>query len=107
MKGYAIAIPSSTISVFWSMHSLSGVGKLQREQQLKVGPDVNLPCPQAKQKYTQIKTSPFRRKLLLTVLPYPYKLEKEGQLKVSPDVKLCPPAEQNYTQTTTSPFQRK
>ena len=63
--------------------------------------------PRAKQKYTQIKTSPFQRKLLSTVLPNPCKLEREGQLEVSPNVKLCPPAEQNYTQTTTSPFQRK
>ena len=71
VKGYAIAIHSSTISVFWSVHSLPGVGKLEREQQLKVGPDVKLPCPRAKQKYTQIKTSPFQRKLLSTVLPNP------------------------------------
>ena len=61
MKGYAIAIHSSTISVFWSVHSLPGVGKLEREQQLKVGPDVKL-CPPAEQNYTQTTTSPFQKK---------------------------------------------
>ena len=50
---------------------------------------------------------PFQRKLLSTVLPNPYKLERERQLKVSPDVKLCPRAKEKFTQTTTSPFQRK
>ena len=62
---YAIAISSSTISVFWSVHSLPGVGELEREQQLKVGPDVKLPCPRGKAKVHTNHNFSFSKKITI------------------------------------------